>query len=297
VTDLASSQAAGLARAGRGWHGAGRGLAHPVVCAEMAGGAVAAGYAFLCAEGVWARMRIHAQHPPLAEQEGEYGHGDGEPITLVMLGDSLAVGIGADHPSRTPGAILASGLAAIAGRPVRLRVLARGGARTRDLPGQLEAARGLHPTAAVIVVGGNDITHAILPGPHDMITPLRQVIAELRATGAAVLVATCPDIGTVRPIPWPLRSLAHRASRALAREQATVALAEGARTVSLGYMLGPLMSARPGELFSADHFHPSAEAYEIAARMMIPPLAAALQLRPGRLAPHGRLSGSLVIRS
>ncbi|MBO0776342.1 MAG: SGNH/GDSL hydrolase family protein [Actinobacteria bacterium] len=254
----------------------------PVACAELAGSAVAAGYALLCAEGVWAWSRIHDAGPLDAQvADGVYGEGCGEPLALLVMGDSLAAGIGADHPGQTPGALLAAGIAQAAGRPVRLHTVARSGARTRDLPDQLGVARETHPAAAVIVVGGNDITHMLLPGRPDVIRPLRSVVAELVSTGAAVLFATCPDVSTIPPVPQPLRVLARRASRAVARAQAVAALAEGARTVSLGYLLGPAMRERPAELFAADHFHPSAAAYAIAAQVMLPPLLAALQVRAG----------------
>jgi hypothetical protein len=74
------------------------------------------------------------------------------------MGGSLAAGPGADQPGRTPGTSLAAGVACAAGRPVRLQTVARSGVRTRDLPVQLEVAREALPAAAVIVVGGNDIT-------------------------------------------------------------------------------------------------------------------------------------------
>jgi lysophospholipase L1-like esterase len=251
----------------------------PVACAELACGAVAAGYAVLCTEGAWAWSQTHAAQLGAPAADGVYGEGYGEPLTLVLMGDSLAAGIGADQPGQTPGALLAAGLARAAGSPVRLYTVARGGARTRDLPAQLEEAKTARPAAAVIVIGGNDITHMLLPGRPALIEPLRRVVAELVSTGAAVLVATCPDVGTVPPVPQPLRALARRASRAVARVQAVAALAEGARTVSLGYLLGPVMRERPAELFAADHFHPSPAAYAIAAQVMLPPLLAALQLR------------------
>jgi lysophospholipase L1-like esterase len=264
----------------------GAGRTGPAAPAGLAGGAVAAGYALLCTEGAWAWSRVHAAGPPRLRgalaADGVYCAGRGEPVTLVLMGDSLAVGIGADEPRQTPGALLAAGVARAAGRPVRLRTVARGGARTRDLPAQRDAALHARPDAAVIVIGGNDVTHMLLPGRPDLIRPLRTVVAGLVGAGAAVLVATCPDVSAVPSIPQPLRALAGRASRAVARAQATAARAEGASAVSLGYWLGPVMRERPAEMFAADHFHPSAAAYAVAAKVMLPPLLAALRLRAGQ---------------
>ena len=59
-------------------------------------------------------------------------------------------------------------------------------------------------------------------------------------------MATCPDLGTIRPILPPLRWLARRWSRQLAAAQ-TVAVGPGRRpTVSLGDLLGPRFDAGPG---------------------------------------------------
>jgi lysophospholipase L1-like esterase len=257
----------------------------PVVVGELAGGAVTASYALLFAEGAWARSRILATRVGAPAADGVYGEGSGEPLTLMLMGDSLAAGIGADQPGQTPGALLAAGLARAVGRPVRLQTVARGGTRTRDLPAQLDEARAADPAAVVIVSGANDITRLLLPGRPDLIKPLRAVVAELVSAGAAVLVATCPDVSTVPLLRQPLRALAGRASRAVARAQAAAALAEGASAVSLGDVIGPAMRERPAELFAADHFHPSAAGYALAAQALLPSLLAALEGRTDGVAP------------
>jgi lysophospholipase L1-like esterase len=255
------------------------------VALELAGGAVTASYALLFAEGAWARSRILAMRVGAPAADGVYGLGDGEPLTLVLMGDSLAAGIGADEPGQTPGALLAVGLARAAGRPVRLHTVARGGTRTRDLPAQLEEARAAGPAAAVIVTGANDITRLLLPGRPDVVKPLRTVVAELVGSGAAVVVGTCPDVSTVPLIRQPLRALAGRASRAVARAQANAAFVEGASTVSLGAMVGPAMRERPDELFAADRFHPSPAGYAVAAEALLPSLLAAVAGRTRAGAP------------
>src|SRR5680860_749183 len=66
------------------------------------------------------------------EADGVYGAGAGEPIELIVLGDSSADGLGADRSEETPGAIIASGLAAVSAPPVRLTLLASVGAESSD---------------------------------------------------------------------------------------------------------------------------------------------------------------------
>ena len=80
-----------------------------------------------------------------------------------------------------------------------------------------------------------------------------------------MVVGTCPDLGTIRPIQPPLRWLARRWSRQLAAAQTVAVVRAGGRTVSLGDLLGPQFDAAPEQMFGADRFHPSAEGYRAAA--------------------------------
>src|SRR5436190_23468105 len=62
-----------------------------------------------------------ADHPP-PRCDGRFGtEHRGEPLRLVMLGDSSAAGYGVDAPRHTPGALIAAGLAEQTQRPVDLR--------------------------------------------------------------------------------------------------------------------------------------------------------------------------------
>ncbi|MFT4212978.1 MAG: SGNH/GDSL hydrolase family protein, partial [Microbacterium sp.] len=139
----------------------------------------------------------------------------GEPVDLLLLGDSIAAGLGAERRKDTLGARLAKAAAHGIHRPVRLRTGATVGAESTALPSQLGALPAdYRPAAAVIVVGGNDVTHRI-PVPVS-VEHLARAVTELRARGAVVVVGTCPDLGALRPVPQPLRALASRLSRQLA---------------------------------------------------------------------------------
>jgi len=52
--------------------------------------------------------------PPVGD--GVYGSGGGRPLTLGLLGDSSAAGLGVQETWQTPGVLLATGLADAAGR-------------------------------------------------------------------------------------------------------------------------------------------------------------------------------------
>jgi lysophospholipase L1-like esterase len=200
---------------------------------------------------------------------------------LVFLGDSTAAGQGVRRARETPGALLASGLAAVAERPVKLANVALPGAQSNDLERQVSLLLDSSmppPDVAVVMIGANDVTHRMPLATS--VRLLSDAVRRLREAGTEVVVGTCPDLGSVEPVYQPLRWLARRASRQLAAAQTIAVVGLGGRTVSLGDLLGPEFEARPRELFGPDNFHPSAEGYATAAMAMLPTLCASLQLWP-----------------
>jgi lysophospholipase L1-like esterase len=193
-----------------------------------------------------------------------------------MLGDSTAAGYGVYRDLDTPGAQLAIGISEVARRPVHITNVAVVGAESSELPAQLEALEGEPLELAVIMIGANDVTSRIKPAVA--VQYLEDSVRRLREMGAEVVVGTCPDLGTIRPLAQPLRAYARRLSRHMAKEQTVAVVRAGGRTVSLGDLLGPLfMSHR--EFFSEDQYHPSAAGYAEAARAVLPSCLDALGIR------------------
>lgn len=201
---------------------------------------------------------------------------EGEPLQLVLLGDSLAAGLGAEHRKETLGGRLAKATARRLQRPVRLRTLAVVGSESPDLPAQLAALEpDCRPDVAVIVVGGNDVTHRLpvaLSAQH-----LQETIRRLRARGAEVVVGTCPDLGALRAVPQPLRRIASSLSRRLADVQAETARHAGAEPVDLRRAVGPMFFDEPEAMFSLDRFHPSALGYRRTAEALLPAVCRAAE--------------------
>ncbi len=212
--------------------------------------------------------------------DGTYGHGPGEPIELAVLGDSGAAGLGCTAPEETPSAILATGLAAVSGHPVRLTNVSVVGAESSGLEPQLARllVDGYRPDVAAVIIGANDVTHRIRVS--DAVREQTIAVERLRELGCEVVVGTCPDLGTLEPVAQPLRSVARRLSRQLAAAQTIAVVGAGGRTVSLGDVLGPEFAARPGEMFSADRFHPSPAGYARMASVMLPSVCAVLGYWP-----------------
>lgn len=234
--------------------------------------------ALLAAEALLAKRVIGGAvgAPPMAD--GVYGEGDGKPISFVVIGDSSACGYGVHTPEETPGAMLATGLAGLAGRPVRLTNVAVVGAESKHLAEQVERALPAAPDVALIIIGGNDVTHRTTPA--EAVPLLVSAIEQLRAAGAEVVVGTCPDLGTIQPVAPPLRQIVRGWSRWLAQAQIEAAPKAGARVVALGSLLGPEFAAAPRVLFGPDRFHPSAAGYASAAAAILPSLAAAVGYWP-----------------
>src|SRR4051794_31306120 len=227
-------------------------------------------YGVLRGEAMLARRVIgNAGDEPPPDSTGWYGRGrPGPAIKVALLGDSSAAGYGVERLVETPGAFLASGLAAGADRRIHLRTFAKVGAQSSDLAGQITRALPGNPDLAVILVGANDVTHRVRPSQS--VRYLTDAVRLLTEAGAKVLVGTCPDLGTVRPIPPPLKQVARSWSRRLAAAQAIAAVEEGAVAVSLGSILGPDFAAAPALLFGPDQFHPSAEGYRAVAEVLVP---------------------------
>jgi lysophospholipase L1-like esterase len=236
-------------------------------------------YGVLRAEAAVARRTIGNAEGDPPDPSGWYGRGrPGPAIKVALLGDSSAAGYGVDRVEETPGAVLASGVAERADRRVYLRAYGVVGARSADLAAQLDQALPTEPDVAVILIGANDVTHRVLPSAS--VRHLSEAVQRLHDAGVAVLVGTCPDLGTIKTIAPPLKQVARAWSRRLAAAQTIAVVEQGGRTVSLGSILGPEFAAAPAVLFGPDQFHPSADGYRSLVQVLLPSTLAALGLIP-----------------
>jgi lysophospholipase L1-like esterase len=232
-------------------------------------------YGLLRLQALIARYRIGRLEIPVPNPSGLYGVNQPGPfLRLAVLGDSAAAGYGATHPDDTFGAILANGLARLVERPVSLGCHAVVGAQTSDVLRQIDELGGRHVDAVAIIIGANDVTHRVRPSTAQQ--HLATAVGRLRDRGSVVVVGTCPDLGTVRPIPQPLRQVARQNSRRLAAAQARTTIDAGGVAVALGTLLGQEFAAAPTELFGPDRFHPSPAGYRRCADAMLPSLVEAL---------------------
>jgi lysophospholipase L1-like esterase len=194
--------------------------------------------------------------------------------SLVVLGDSTAVGLGDPLPGGTwrgVGPLLAAALDA------RLTNLSRAGARMACVRRtQLPLALREKPDVAVVIVGMNDTLRSDFD-PAGMRVDLSASVGALRAAGAEVLLVRYHDHGRVFRLPKALhRALRARIDRLNAVVDAVVA-EHGAGCVDLDRMPGTYDPAS----WSVDRLHPSERGH----RMLAAEFGTLLATRGCRTAP------------
>lgn len=131
------------------------------------------------------------------------------PITLAILGDSAATGVGDyDQFGRPRG--WCYHLASAFVQPVNLIQVARSGAQSyevRDV--QLPKAIVYRPDIAALVVGGNDLLRNGF-SPHMLYENLRSTITEFKSYGAEVLMLQLHDPTKIVPLPKLLARVLRR---------------------------------------------------------------------------------------
>jgi lysophospholipase L1-like esterase len=196
---------------------------------------------------------------PGLELDGILGPEDGEPLVLVVLGDSSVAGVGADRAEDT----LTYGVARCLAERYRVTLHALGvsGARLADVVGQqLPRLAELRPDVVLICVGTNDITHG---------TPRREMRRNLRALadglaevapGAAVVVSGLPAADTALAFAQPLRALLGLRAQLFTRLYQRELARDGITVFDVAPAVRSAFRKRP-EMFSPDLFHPSSRGY------------------------------------
>ena len=140
------------------------------------------------------------------------------------------------------------------------------------------------------MVGTNDVTHGV--GPGDASRTSAAPSRRCAHAGALVVVGTCPDLGAVKPLLQPLRTVASFLSRRMAAAQAVAVVENDGIAVTLGTLLTQEFSEH-AHLWSADRFHPSPEGYRRVADAILPSLLEGMGVadpgqRPGQQHDPGR---------
>ncbi len=232
--------------------------------------------AFVIGVEIWLALRREylPTDDPL-DLDGVFGSGEGEPLRLVVLGDSTAAGIGVDDVSDAYPSLIARRLADATGSPVELTAFGLAGARVEDVAEeQAPAAARIEPDVVFVGIGANDVTHLTSLG--DVRDRMERALRTLQETGATVVVAGPPDMRV--PV-WhqPLRQLSYLRGRQVEDAIGDVATELGVPVVELAEETGPFFEADPDAHFSGDGFHPGPLGYRRWADAIFPVLLEAVR--------------------
>jgi len=212
----------------------------------------------LLAQGL--SVRANAVRLPEAAGPRTGRLGSGPKLSLLILGDSSAAGVGVDHQNDA----LAGQLAVLLANHFTLdwQLVARTGATTRTALQWLET----HPPAPIDIVvtalGVNDVTHAVpyplwLRQQNRMFARINTLFAPRR-----VYVSGMPPLGDFpilpQPLRWSLGTQARRFDAGLAR------LTEMSARLSHIPFNSPLVPSQMAQ----DGFHPGPEIYTLWAKEM-----------------------------
>lgn len=176
--------------------------------------------------------------------------------TLLILGDSTGVGVGATRPEETVAGRLAAYLEA-----TYIENHSVSGAEVADLSTQIQKVRLTHYDFILIQIGGNDVLAF-----HDAKKTAAQLSKILEALPDAekVVVISEGNAGGATLFPRIIRPFHYLGSLALHKEFSKVVPAHGATYVNL-YV--PLMQdpfiKNPGKYLAADGLHPSSAGYAL----------------------------------
>ncbi len=205
----------------------------------------------LIPQALWVMARATRLPEAAGPRQGRCGSGPG--LRLLILGDSSAAGVGADHQDEA----LAGRLAAELGRSfaVEWRLLARSGATTATALEMLAEAPRPPFDAVLTVLGVNDVKNGVAKARWT--TNYSALVDRLVADFGArrVYLSAVPPIGAFPLLPRPLRDVLGRRGLAFDRVLEDLA-ADRAEAVHLR----PDMALDP-DLMASDGFHPGPRIY------------------------------------
>lgn len=206
---------------------------------------------------LWQGRRLRQTVPRLPEPPGARAGlaGDGPPLRLLILGDSAAAGVGAEHQEHALSGRLVAALA-----PhfrVDWRLEAHTGHTTADSLRHLEGLAATPCDIALVCLGVNDVTTGTQPATW--LLQQQAVITLLREKFAArhIFLAGLPPMHHFPALPQPLRWYLGQRARRLDRQR-TALLAHHPHCELLPFEGSP----EPG-LMARDGFHPGPALYAL----------------------------------
>lgn len=217
------------------------------------------GYAFaapllaplLLLQGLRVRQTVPQLPEPPGERAGQAGRGD--PLRLLVVGDSSAAGVGA--PTQSQALIGQVSSAMLLQRSLRWRLEAKTGATTVSTLKGLSEIEPEEFDLAVSVLGVNDVTSATSLGSWVNNQARLRNLLRARFGVKRIVICGLPPMGEFPALPQPLRwYLGSKAKRFDA------AIGQAACNEENAHFF-PLDFARDVALMAEDGFHPGPGAY------------------------------------
>jgi lysophospholipase L1-like esterase len=180
----------------------------------------------------------------------------GDPISILVLGDSTAAGVGADTQHDALPGNLARTLAAEWERGVSWRAIGENGATSEDIVRRyLGEATVDRYDVVFVTVGANDAIQLRSRGAFRR--NFRTILRRLRSVNptALILVSSLPGFSQFDALPNPLRWALHLHSRSLE------AVARAFVRSEPGVIMSPPAPEYTDGFFASDRFHPSHQGY------------------------------------
>jgi lysophospholipase L1-like esterase len=220
----------------------------------------------LVAQGYWLRKTTPRLPDAAGPREGvvSVDSKEGEPLSLIALGESTVAGMGARTHETGLAGQLAFALSRQTKRRVKWSVVARSGINARDCRTELAPQlKGMNADVVVIALGVNDTIelHTTRRWTNDverLIDAVRDEVGD-----AQVLLSGVPPMDRFPALPQPLRFVLGARSASL--ERATVELAKRLRRVE---HVPFAIEKDCMKLFCEDGFHPSERGYQLWAEQL-----------------------------
>lgn len=207
-------------------------------------------------QALWTRHTALRLPPASGAQRGLVG-GDylGEPLRVLLLGESTVAGVGVEHQEAALAGQLAAALALRLQRPVAWRACGENGITAAEACQRLLPQALAEPTdLAVLVFGVNDTTHLSSGSTWDV--ALRTLSGALVGQGARVAFTGVPPIEHFSALPWLLRQLLGWRAALMDHHLRRVCVEEG-----VDYQRLQLEFA--ADYLARDGYHPSALGYRL----------------------------------
>lgn len=195
--------------------------------------------------------------PSLPEPEGDRSGqtGAGAQLSLLIVGDSAAAGVGVDHQERALSGCLVRFLSDA--HSVNWKLVANTGDTSAQLLERLTHASKASFATVVVSIGVNDVTG--MTAAREWVKNLEAIIAILKCRFEArkIYFSSIPPMHFFPALPHPLRWwLGSRARQLNALMQRVTENNSGCEFVSVPYTFD-------SKFIAADGFHPGYHAYEL----------------------------------